>query len=78
MGLMSKEESQAALLECDLTNRANFKPYVQRDLENIFFEEPKKRVKKFEPVVETVVEPIVEEVAEPTVESHEVVTIENE
>ena len=51
MDLMSKTEAQDALNTCDLTNKANFKSYVQRDLENIFKadEEPKfKRGKRIE------------------------------
>lgn len=39
MKLMSKTEAQDALIECDLSNRANFKSYVQVDLENIFVED---------------------------------------
>ena len=71
MGLMSKSESQDALSACDISNKDNFKSYVQRDLENVFkedkpVEEPKKRGKK----AEIKIEPI-----EP--EAHEVVTIEN-
>lgn len=41
MGLMSKVEAQEALASCDLSHRANFKPFVQRDLDKIFAEEPK-------------------------------------
>jgi hypothetical protein len=38
---MSKSEAQDALNACDLSNKENFKSYVQRDLENIFaVEEP--------------------------------------
>ena len=57
MQLMSKTEAQDALNACDLSNKANFKSYVQRDLENIFkvdevpaqAEEPKfKRGKRIE------------------------------
>lgn len=40
MGLMSKTEAQDALKSCDLSNRENFKSYVQHDLEVIFAEEP--------------------------------------
>lgn len=40
MELMSKTEAQEALIECDLSNRANFKSYVQHDLDVIFDEEP--------------------------------------
>lgn len=57
MKLMSKTEAQEALKTCDLSNKENFKSYVQRDLENIFkvdavpapAEEPKfKRGKRIE------------------------------
>lgn len=40
MNIMSKEQAKAALDACDLSNRENFKSYVQRDLENIYKEEP--------------------------------------
>ena len=63
--MMSKSEAKEALNTCDLTNKANFKSYVQRDLEVIFAEEPKKKFKKAELVA---IEP----------ESHEVVKKENE
>lgn len=36
MNLMSKSEAQDALNSCDLSNKENFKSYVQRDLEVIF------------------------------------------
>jgi hypothetical protein len=39
MKLMSKSEAQEELNACDLSNRENFKPYVQHDLEVIFEEE---------------------------------------
>ena len=39
--MLSKEEAQAALNECDLSNKENFKDYVQYDIANIFAEEPK-------------------------------------
>ena len=60
MGMMSKEEAQVAIIDCDLSNKDDFKSYVQRDLENIFaedkpVEEPKKRGKKPE-VHEVVIE----------------------
>lgn len=49
MNLMSKSEAKTALEQCDLSNKANFKTFVQRDLENIFKEEPKsKRFKREE------------------------------
>ena len=40
MNLMSKADAQEALKTCDLSNRANFKSYVQHDLEVIFAEDP--------------------------------------
>lgn len=51
MQLLTKEEAKAAMEQCDLSNKENFKSYVQRDLENIFKadEEPKpKRGKRAE------------------------------
>ena len=47
--LISKDEAKAALEQCDLSNKENLKSFVQRDLENIFKEEPKpKRGKRAE------------------------------
>ena len=40
MKLMSKVEAQDALNACDLSNKANFKSYVQGDLDVILEEEP--------------------------------------
>lgn len=40
MNLMSKAEAQDALNSCDLSNKSNFKSYVQHDLEVIFAEDP--------------------------------------
>lgn len=40
MNLMSKTDAQEALISCDLSNKANFKSYVQNDLDVIFEEEP--------------------------------------
>ena len=68
MQLMSKAEAQEAIIECDLSNQANFKPYVQRDFANIFAEEPKKRGKRAE----------IDIIDEAIVDTHGVVTIENE
>ena len=49
MKLLTKAEAKAALNECDLSNKANFKDCVQRDLAAIFAEEPKvKRGKRAE------------------------------
>ena len=45
MGMISKAEAQAELSACDLSNRENFKSYVQTDLDNIFAAE-KKNAKK--------------------------------
>lgn len=45
--LISKEEAQKALSECDLSNKAKFKDYAQRDIEKIFAVE-----KAAKPVVE--------------------------
>jgi hypothetical protein len=40
MGMMSKIEAQEALKSCDLSNKSNFKSYVQHDLDVIFEEDP--------------------------------------
>lgn len=40
MKLISKSDAKEALNAYDLSNKENFKPYVQRDLEVIFAEEP--------------------------------------
>ena len=72
MQLLTKEEAKAAMEQCDLTNKENFNSYVQRDLENIFAEEPKKRGKRAEAlIIDEEVEPVIEEL-------HEVVITENE
>ena len=39
LDMISKAEAQEALSACDLSNRENFKSYVQTDLENIFAEQ---------------------------------------
>lgn len=39
MGLLTKEEAKVAIEKCDLSNRANFKSYVKRDLDNILIED---------------------------------------
>lgn len=39
MNTMSKTEAQNALIECDLSNKSNFKSYVQHDLDVIFEED---------------------------------------
>ena len=45
MGIMTKEEAQEALEVCDLSNKKNFKSYVQKDLDNIFATETHKKAK---------------------------------
>ena len=40
MQMLTKEEAKDALDACDLSNKDNFKSFVQRDLENIYKEEP--------------------------------------
>ena len=70
MNLITKEEAKLALQQCDLSNRANFKPYVQRDLDNIFTEE-----KVVEPEVVVEATPVRSKAKN---KLHEVVTIENE
>lgn len=45
VGALAKKEAQDALSACDLSNKANFVSCVQRDLENIFAEDPKPAVK---------------------------------
>ena len=42
MGLMSKAEAKEALSNCDLSNKGNFKSYVQTDLDNIFADDKEK------------------------------------
>lgn len=39
MDMLTKEQAQQELAKCDLSNRENFKSYVQTDLDNIFAEE---------------------------------------
>ena len=51
MKLMSQAEAQEALIKRDLSNRENFKTYVQHDLEVIFEEEPKNNDKNTHGVV---------------------------
>ena len=38
MSLLTKEDAKIALEKCDLSNRENFKSYIQRDLDNILIE----------------------------------------
>lgn len=78
MGMMSKTEAKDALNVCDLSNKANFKSYVIRDLDVIFAEEPKKRFKRPEPVVAVIEQPIEEVVGVEESTVHEVVLKEDE
>ena len=39
MDMITKEQAQKELAKCDLSNKKNFKSYVQHDLEVIFEEE---------------------------------------
>ena len=77
MGTISKEDAQRELNSCDLTNKSNFKSYVQRDLDAIFYEEP--IVAEVEAKIEEV-EMIVDlKPRKPAKKSiHEVVTQDNE
>ena len=45
LGMITKKEAQQALSVCNLSDKANFKPYVLQDLVNIFAEDPKPVVK---------------------------------
>lgn len=54
LGLKTKSEAKEALEKCDLSNKENFKSYIQHDLENIFVEEPKRRSKKPEFAIDEV------------------------
>jgi hypothetical protein len=59
---MSKHEAKAALDACDLSNRESFTPAVQRDLENIYKEEPVlKRGKRAEIVIDEAAHEVVEQ-----------------
>lgn len=49
MQLMTKEEAQKALSACDLSKKESFKDYIQRDLANIFAEDPKPAATKAAP-----------------------------
>ena len=78
MKRLTKAEAKAALKDCDMSNKAKFKDYVQRDLENIFAAEPKaKRGKRAETTiideVVTVEPEVIESIVESVLESHEVV-----
>jgi hypothetical protein len=76
MKFISKIEAQNELNACDLSNKLNFKSYVQHDLEVILAEEPKKRGKRIE------IQPIDDaiDIKQTDIENiiHEVVKQENE
>lgn len=61
MGMMDKEEAQAALKECDLSNKINFKFFVKNDLAKIFAEDKKVKAVKKEPVKEASHEVVIKE-----------------
>ena len=50
LNMISKSEAQEELSACDLSNRENFKSYVQKDLKNIFAEDEKANIKSHEGV----------------------------
>ena len=67
MKLMNKEEAQEALKKCDLSNKENFKSYVQTDIKNIFAEDKSPAKAEDKPVQRKSLKL-----------EHEVVTIEND
>lgn len=46
VNVMSQHEAKAALEQCDLSNKENFKSFVQFDLENIFKEDEEPKFKR--------------------------------
>ena len=65
MQMLTKEQAKAELDACDLTNKENFKSFVQRDLENIYKEEPVNRGKRAEmSIFDEIAKPAVHEVVE--------------
>ena len=54
LNIITKDEAKEALNECDLSNKENFKSYVQRDLEVIFADNAKSK-KAENPVAHVVV-----------------------
>lgn len=72
VGVMSKREAKDALGVYDLSNKENFKSYIQRDIANIFAEEPKqKKSKKSEIVFTEEVSNIEPEIIHEVVEANE-------
>jgi hypothetical protein len=79
MQLLAKEDAKAAIEKCDLSNKAHFKDYVQRDLGTILAEEPKpKRGKRAEMKILDEATGLEPEIVESILESHVVVLEENE
>ena len=74
LGTMVKSDAKAALEQCDLSNKSNFKSFVQNDIENIFKEELK--LKKGKKADMLTAEDMVPEITQETV--REVVNQENE
>ena len=61
MQMLTKEQAKEALDACDLSNKANFKSFVQRDLENIYKVEPVlKRGRRAEIVIDEAIHEVVE------------------
>ena len=60
LGIQTKSDAKKALEACDLSNKENFKDFVQRDIASIFAEDPK---------------PVVKPAAPQAAKSHEVVTV---
>lgn len=64
MGELSKADAKSELAKYDLSNKEKFKPYVQRDLEKILAEEPKRERRSKMTLIDKVL----------NTEAHEVVT----
>ena len=62
MQMLTKEEARAALDAYDLSDKANFRSYIQRDLENIYKEEPViKRGRRAEIVIDEAIHEVIEQ-----------------
>ena len=61
MQMLTKSEAKKALEACDLSNKENFKDYVQRDIASIFAEDPKPVVKPAAPKAEKISEVVKQE-----------------
>lgn len=75
MGMIEKKDAKETILALSLKDKSEYVTCVQRDLEVIFAEEPKKRGMRAKALIidEATVEPVA---TEP--ESHEVIIKENE